>query len=334
MTTPILRVENLSIDYVSRFSGVIHAVSNVSLELNEGEVLGVVGESGSGKSTLALAVARLLDERNAVYKQGKIDFSGVDMISASEPVVRRLRGTGIFMVFQDPFMSLNPLMQVKDQLLEAISERSKLRNESLRKSEALSQAVESLRAVRIGDAQDVARRYPHELSGGQNQRVMLAMALCEKPKLLIADEPTTALDVTTQAQVLNLITEIVSTANMSVMLITHDLAIAGSICERLVVMYGGMIQEIGSTKLILRDPKHPYTLGLIKSIPNKSKHDGRLDVISGSFSELALREKYQECSFSSRCPFVRDVCRKSVPALFNSDGRLVRCFNYGEEHEN
>jgi oligopeptide/dipeptide ABC transporter ATP-binding protein len=326
----ILNVENLSVSYRTP-SGVIDALTNIDLTLQEGKILSIVGESGSGKSTLALAISRLLDERVAVYRKGRIEFMGVDMITAKESVVRTLRGTSLFMIFQDPFASLNPLLRISDQLIEAISIRDERQGKQVDREKALEEAVDSLKAVRIGDARDIASRYPHQLSGGQNQRVMLAMALVEKPKLLIADEPTTALDATTQAQVLALLKELVTTTGMSVLFITHDLVTAGSISDTIAVTYAGMIMEYGSAKDVLNSPKHPYSVGLIHSVPSTSKDEGRLEPIKGSFSWASVPKG--KCSFLPRCSYAHGACEVGVPALVVSEGRLVRCVNFGEKYD-
>ena len=325
----ILQVDNLSVDYRTS-EGLIHALKNVSLSIGEGEVLGVVGESGSGKSTLALAISRLLNPRAAVYRSGEIRLLGTEMITADSATVHNLRGTGVFMVFQDPFMSLNPLMKIGDQLTESVSVRWKRSSRRFKRSDTREIVIDSLKAVRIGDAEDIMRRYPHQLSGGQNQRVMLAMAVAESPRLLIADEPTTALDVTTQAQVLSLLREIVDKTELSVLYITHDLGVAGWICDRIAVMYGGMIQETGPKEKILMHPDHPYTIGLIRSIPSSSKREGDLTAIQGSFSWKDVENK---CSFAPRCNLVHESCLRGIPALVKRDNSYVRCVNYGEEYE-
>jgi oligopeptide/dipeptide ABC transporter ATP-binding protein len=308
----------------------VHALRGVSLSIQEGEVVGIVGESGSGKTTLALAVSHLLQTPPAVYRGGRIIFNGIDISKASSAEIDRLRGTGVFMIFQDPFLSLNPLMRIRDQIVEAIAVRARRDSRSFSRAEAVSEAVSCLKAVRIGDAEDVAERYPHQISGGQNQRVMMAMALAERPKLLIADEPTTALDVTTQAQILALLKEIVQETRMGVMFVTHDLAVAGVICNRMMVMYGGMMQEIGPTSKVLLEPKHPYTIGLISSVPSKAKRDGPLPGIRGSFNPKDLGNM---CAFAPRCPLARPACLAGIPALSTVDERLVRCLNYGENYE-
>jgi peptide/nickel transport system ATP-binding protein len=326
----ILRVENLSVDYKSP-TGNVHALRNVSLTVEQGEVLSVVGESGSGKTTLALAVSRLLSPNSAVLGRGKILFRGEDLARVTRSEMDKLRGTEIFMIFQNPFMSLNPLMKIKDQISEAIRVRDK-RTKNKETGEVVAREVVSvLKSVRIGDAEDVMKRYPHQLSGGQNQRVMLAMAVAERPSLLIADEPTTALDVTTQAQVLSLLKEIIKKTGMSVVFITHDLAVAGSISDKIAVLYGGMVQEIGSSKQVLSEPKHPYTASLIKSIPSKTKREGQLDAIRGSFSLSGVENM---CAFVPRCPLAHDACMNRIPALINlGSNNYVRCVNYGEAEE-
>ncbi len=326
--TSILEVENLSIDYATS-SSMVHALRNVSLTVNEGEVLSIVGESGSGKSTFALAVSKLLPPNATLLKGGRILFRGKDLMQLNKSQIEQIRGTGIFMIFQNVFLSLNPLMKIKRQVIEAINVRSKRISKNIEKREAESEVASILKSVRIGDAEDVMERYPHQLSGGQNQRVMLAMALAEKPSLLIADEPTTALDVTTQAQVLLLLKEIREKAKMSIIYVTHDLAVAASISDRIAVLYGGMVQEIGPARQILSDPKHPYTLGLIKSIPSKAKNDGPLDAIKGAFSWDDVGDA---CAFAPRCPLVRETCRKGIPALNQLDKTLIRCVNYGEKY--
>jgi len=322
----ILRVDNLGIDYASDF-GRIHALRNVSLEVAPGEILGVVGESGSGKTTLALAVSRLLKMPPAIRTKGRVSFENTNVLLSSERKIDKIRGTGIFMIFQDPFMSLNPLMTVGDQLLEAIRIRCRHNSEDYQTEKALSEAIGYLKDVRVGDAEDVIHRYPHQLSGGQNQRIMLAMALAEKPRLLIADEPTTALDVTTQAQVLNILKDIVVKTKMAVLYITHDLSVAGVFCDRIAVMYGGMVQEIGKADQVLLSPKHPYTIGLIKSIPSKKKSEGLLEVINGTFSMVDK----EECLFAPRCPLVHETCLNGIPRLYTVEGQEVRCVNYGEK---
>jgi peptide/nickel transport system ATP-binding protein len=326
----ILQVANLSVDYKTPF-GDVHALRNVSLSVREGEVLSVVGESGSGKSTLALAIARLLSINSTVLKGGKVSFRGTEIEELSRSKMDMLRGTEIFMIFQNPFMSLNPLMTVKDQIAEALRVRNKREGIDENSAKLESEVASVLRSVRIGDAKEVMERYPHQLSGGQNQRIMIAMALALNPKLLIADEPTSALDVVTQKQIMELLVSLKREHKLSVMFITHDLAIAGSISDRIAVLYGGMVQEIGSSQQILSDPKHPYTSSLIKSIPSKTKYDGPLDAIKGSFSLSGIERM---CAFAPRCPVVHEVCKQRVPALIGlGNERFVRCVIEGEAEE-
>jgi len=329
MVSNILEVEGLSVDYKTPYQ-VVHALRDVSFEVGQGEVLSVVGESGCGKSTIALTVSRLLPASNARVKSGSVLFRGKDILRTSKSEMDRIRGTGIFMVFQNPFMSLNPLMKVRDQMLEAIKVRSAKSKIRVVHEHAETEIASILKSVRIGDAEDVMQRYPHQLSGGQNQRVMLAMALAEKPDLLIADEPTTALDVTTQAQVLALLRDIIRDTGMSVVFITHDLVVAASVSDRIAVLYGGMIQEMGPAVQILTAPKHPYTAGLIKSIPSTTKADGPLEAIKGTFK---LEGVEKACAFAPRCPLAHDACWKGVPAFIPMGERSVRCLNYGERYE-
>ena len=327
--TGLLEVENLSVDYTTPTS-TVHALRNVSLSVNEGEILSIVGESGSGKSTFALAVSKLLPPNARILRGSRISFRGKDIMTLPKAQVRQIRGTGIFMIFQNVFLSLNPLMRIKRQVIEAINVRSKRTAEKLEKKQAESEVASILKSVRIGDAEDIMERYPHQLSGGQNQRIMLAMALAEKPRLLLADEPTTALDVTTQAQVILLLKEIRNKAGMSIVYVTHDLGVAASISDRIAVLYGGMVQEVGPAKQILSDPKHPYTLGLIRSIPSKSKSEGPLEAIKGAFTWENIGDA---CAFAPRCPLMRVACTKGIPALNQVDKTLVRCIEFGEKYD-
>lgn len=326
---PLLSVKDLRVCYRLP-QGYVEVLRGVSFELEAGEVLGVVGESGSGKSTLALAVAGLLPP-NAKILGGSVVFDGTDITRAKPQQLDALRGTGIFMVFQDPFMSLNPLMRVGDQIAEAIKVRNKRQNRPNDPKQAKQETVELLRRVRIADPEDVAQRFPHQLSGGQNQRVMIAMALAEKPKLIIADEPTTALDVTTQAQILSIFREIVEQEKIAIMFITHDLAVASAITGRVAVIYRGQIQEIGPTRSVLLEPKHPYTVALVKSVPNRAKSEGKLETGLQNAAQKTVVEG--GCVYASRCPHVYDACVRATPRLIDLGDRQVRCVRYGELYE-
>lgn len=331
MAEPILDVRNMNVDYRVAF-GKIRVLKNVFLSLEAGEVISLVGESGSGKTTFALAVSKLLAPNASLSKDTEVRFRGRDITRIRDSEMNRIRGTDIFMIFQNPFMSLNPLMRIKDQIREALVVRNKRKHDS-KDSKADRKEIDDeissvLEAVRIGDAKDVMERYPHQLSGGQNQRIMLAMALAERPSLLIADEPTTALDVTTQSQILALIKEAIKKTGMSMIFITHDLAIAGSISDRIAVMYGGMVQELGSAREVLSSPKHPYTVGLLQSVPAKTKNEGHLNAIKGFYNPLGLENM---CAFAPRCPLAHEICREKVPELVSlEDGHKVRCVNYRE----
>lgn len=326
--SPLLSVRDLHVCYRLP-QGHIEVLRGVSFDLNPGEVLGVVGESGSGKSTLALAVAGLLPP-NAKIVRGSIVFDGLELTKAKPTQLDSIRGTGIFMVFQDPFMSLNPLMRVGDQIAEAIKVREKRKNRPYDPEKAKREAIELLRRVKIADPEDLAQRFPHQLSGGQNQRVMIAMALAEKPKLIIADEPTTALDVTTQAQILSIFREIVEQEKIAMMFITHDLAVASTITHRTAVMFRGQIQEIGPTKSVLLEPKHPYTVALLKSIPNRAKSEGKLETHQAK-THIARRDN--ACAYASRCPHTYEACLRGTPKLIELEDRQVRCVRYGELYE-
>jgi len=319
-----LSIEDLQVIYKTP-NGTIPAVRGVSLELSESEILGVVGESGSGKSTLAFAIAGLLP-KNAIVKARKFIILNNDALS-SPNVFNKLRGSGVFMVFQDPFSSLNPLLTIRDQLAEAYVTKVK-------QSKGVKvgigdvddeELVEYLKRVNISDPQITLYKYPHQLSGGQIQRVMIAMALILEPRILLADEPTTALDVLTQIQVLQELKRLVDEIKTSIIFITHDIALASAIGDRLAVMYGGLLMEVGNTEDVIREPMHPYTQGLIASIPSKSKYEGLLNEIKGIYVPTNLNE----CPFAPRCPYVRDDCKNSLPELRRVNNRFVRCRLYG-----
>ncbi len=322
----LLEINNLSIVYRTPF-GIVKALDDVSLSLDKGESLAVVGESGSGKSTLALAIARLLPP-NARYVSGSIIFDGIDILRLSESEFRKIRGTGIFMVFQEPFTSLNPVYKAKDQLLEALRIRYEREGVVFDESKAINEIISVLRDVRMPDPELIIERYPHQLSGGQIQRVMIAMGLLMRPKLYIADEPTSALDVTVQAQLLKLLKDLKREYGISILFITHDIAVASVIGDRIAVLYAGQLMELGDTKSVIYDPRHPYTKALLNSVPRISKYEGKLPIIGGSVPNLL--NPPSGCRFHPRCPYAMDVCKKEVPKIIKVNNTYVRCHLYGQ----
>jgi peptide/nickel transport system ATP-binding protein len=322
----LLEIEHLSIMYRTPF-GNVSALDDISLSVDKGESLAIVGESGSGKSTLALAITRLLPP-NARYVGGSIIFDGVNILRLSETEFRKIRGTGIFMVFQEPFTSLNPVYKVKDQLLEALRIRYEREGVVFDESKAINEIISVLRDVRMPDPELIIERYPHQLSGGQIQRVMIAMGLLMRPKLYIADEPTSALDVTVQAQLLKLLKDLKREYGISILFITHDIAVASVIGDRIAVLYAGQLMELGDTKSVIYDPRHPYTKALLNSVPRISKYEGKLPIIGGSVPNLL--NPPSGCRFYPRCPYATDVCKKVVPKMVKVNNTYVRCHLYGQ----
>ena len=287
--------------------GVVPAVDGVDLYIDKGETLGVVGESGCGKSVTSLSIMRLVGRPGRIA-EGEILFDGADLLKKPEPEMRKIRGNQISMIFQEPMTSLNPVYTVGDQIAEAI-----VLHQHKTRSQAFQQAVEMLRTVGIPAAERRAHDYPHQMSGGMRQRVMIAMALSCNPKLLIADEPTTALDVTIQAQILEIMRELQKNFGSSIMIITHDLGVIAETASRVDVMYAGKIVEEADVKTLFAVPHHPYTEGLLRSIPRLDTPKGRLHVIEGVVpNPLALPAG---CRFAPRCPYVRDICREKEPPL-------------------
>jgi len=300
------------------------AVDDVSFDIYEGEVLGIVGESGSGKSVTAYSLTRLVPDPPGKIVAGEVLFKGVDMLKLSYEEMKKYRGFEISMIFQEPMTSLNPVMKIGDQVSEVI-----LTHEKVDKAEADKKAIEMLDAVGIPDAEKRMKDYPHQFSGGMRQRVMIAMALACNPSLLIADEPTTALDVTIQAQILDLMMNIKEKRKeAAIILITHNLGVVAEICDRVIVMYGGKIQEIGDVFNIFNDPKHPYTKGLLQSLPDPYKDEhGKLKAIPGLIPHIL--ELPKGCKFCTRCTEVMDKCWTEEPELKEiAPGRQVRCHLY------
>jgi len=326
MTTSVLKVENLRLLYET-MRGRSWALTGVDFGIQPGEVLGLVGESGCGKSSLALAIMQLLPQ-SARAMTGKVLFKGQDILSLTGTEMETVRGSGISMIFQEPLTSLNPLFTIGDQLRESIRMALRRRkDESLKselKEEVSRQAVDWLRRVGIPDSESAVKKYPHELSGGMRQRVMIAMAMASRPSLLLADEPTSALDVTTQAQILQLIQLLIKDAGTAVIFISHDLAVIAQIADRVAVMYAGMLVEESSVSEIFENPLHPYTQALLSSFPRQERRKKRLETIPGSVPEL--ESVPARCPFDSRCKYATSDCLKARPHWKEvSPGHHVAC---------
>jgi oligopeptide/dipeptide ABC transporter ATP-binding protein len=315
---PLLSVDNLEVRFYTQ-EGVHHAVRGLSLTLEKGDTLGLVGESGSGKSVTALSLMRLIPSPPGKISEGRITFDGRDILALSEEAIRRIRGNEIAMIFQEPMTSLNPIHTCGKQIREPL-----LLHLGLSKKEAQEKALELMTLVGIPSPARRIKDYPHQLSGGMRQRVMIAMSLACKPKLLIADEPTTALDVTIQAQILELMKELRREINSAIILITHDLGVVAEMCSRVAVMYAGQIVEACSVAELFRRPQHPYSEGLLFSIPALPKVRERLFAIEGSVpSPFAMPAG---CAFAPRCKYARGECAENLPHLVSTGAdHLVRC---------
>ncbi len=325
MPEPLLEVSDLRVTFDTD-DGAVRAVDGVSFTVMPGETLGVVGESGSGKSVSSLAIMGLVNRKQADVT-GSIVFKGEDLLTLSNDEMRNIRGRQISMIFQDPMTSLHPFYRVGDQIAEAIIE-----HESISKDDAHKRAVEMLGTVKIPRPDQRAKQYPHEFSGGMRQRAMIAMALSLNPDLLIADEPTTALDVTVQAQILGLIDNLKDEFDTAVMIVTHDLGVVAEYCDNIQVMYAGRIVESGDTDDIYYGPHHPYTWGLLQSIPRMAETEDRLTPIKGL--PPSLINLPEGCSFAPRCPYSFDRCVREEPELLPTDGHHAdACFLPLEEKE-
>lgn len=320
----VLEVRNLVTEFDTD-EGRVTAVDDVSFSVEAGHTLGIVGESGCGKSVTALSIMRLLPQPMGVISSGQIVFDGVDLTNLPLTDMQKIRGARIGMIFQEPMTALNPVHPIGKQLVEAL-----LLHENLTADEALKRAVEMLDRVGIPSPEVRVFEYPHQLSGGMRQRVVIAMALICKPSLIIADEPTTALDVTIQAQILELISELQQEMGMSVVLITHDLGVIAETCEDVVVMYAGKVAETGTVYDIFDRPSHPYTKGLLESIPRlEHKQKERLTTIEGMVPALADLPK--GCRFANRCQWCQDVCEEAQPGIEQiGDGHFVACGRWQE----
>ena len=304
---PLLSVTDLRTHFHTR-SGVYRAVDGVSFSVERGETLGIVGESGSGKSVTCYSIMGLIPTPPGRIVSGTATFDGTDLLHCSPAEARSIRGKRVAMIFQDPMTSLNPYMRISEQLVEPL-----LIHEKISKGEALARGVSALESVGINDAEKRIHLYPHEFSGGMRQRVMIAMALITKPELLIADEPTTALDVTVQAQILELIKKMQRELGMAVIFITHDLGVVSGLCDRVQVMYAGRIVESADTRTLFHSPRHPYTRGLQRSIPSLQPKGSELYTITGQPPDVS--KPVPGCAFASRCEFATDRCHTTAPAL-------------------
>jgi peptide/nickel transport system ATP-binding protein len=320
--TPVLEVNELRTHFKTE-RGKVTAVDGVTFSLHEGEILGIVGESGCGKSVTSQSILRLFDEKYLTSYEGEILFKGKNLLKVSNSEMEKLRGNNISMIFQDPLSSLNPVFTIGQQISEAI-----LLHQKVTKKEAYEKAIEMLKLTGIPAPEKRINEYPHELSGGMRQRVMIAMSLACKPRVLIADEPTTALDVTIQAQIIDLMLELKKETGMAIIFITHDLGVVAEVCSRVAVMYLGQIVEEADVDSLFESPNHPYTKGLIKSIPQlDGDRKQELNVIQGTVPSLNNMPK--GCRFSTRCEFADRKCLEEMPELINcGKNRKVRCWHY------
>lgn len=324
---PLLEVEKLKTHF-STERGPVTAVDGISFIVEAGETLGVVGESGSGKSVTSESILRLLDEKRGANYEGEILYKGKNILELSAKEMREIRGNEISMIFQDPMSSLNPVYTVGNQIAESI-----MLHQNKSKKEAYAKAVEMLTLTGIPSPEKRVHEYPHELSGGMRQRVMIALALSCQPNLLIADEPTTALDVTTQSQILDLMQNLKEEFSMGIIFITHDLGVVAELCTKVVVMYLGQIIEEASVNTLFKEPLHPYTKGLIQSIPHiDGDKTQKLHVIKGSVP--TLHEIPKGCRFAPRCESAMDICRQREPEVKEySSGHKVKCWLYNEDEK-
>ena len=317
----LLKVKDLRTEFFTSKTSSVTAVANISFDIYKGEILGLVGESGCGKSVTSLSIMQLLKDTPGKITNGEVVLDGVDLITASDAQIRDIRGGKMSMIFQEPMSSLNPSMRIDKQMIEGICLHT-----DMSKEQAREHAAEMLKKVGIPDPQRVLKNYPHQLSGGMSQRVMIAMAMSNDPQLLIADEPTTALDVTIQAQILDLMKKIQKEEQSSILLITHDLGVVAKLCDRIAIMYGGKIVEIGSDKDIFYNPKHPYTEGLLRCISNPEDDEEKsLTPIAGSPPDLLNPPK--GCPFVDRCEKAMRVCKDHEPEVTTvSKGHQCACW--------
>ncbi|WP_031483616.1 ABC transporter ATP-binding protein [Maridesulfovibrio frigidus] len=317
MTAPILKIKNLTTSFATP-GGIIRAVDNASIELGQGETLAIVGESGCGKTVLSLSIMGLIPDPPGRITDGHVFYRDQDLVELSDKELQKIRGNHLSMIFQEPMTSLNPVFKIGDQIGETLR-----LHKGLDRHEAELAAIEALALVGLSNPQKQIKSFPHELSGGMRQRVMIAMALACNPEILIADEPTTALDVTIQAQILRLLDDMKKKMNGSIMLITHDLGVVARVASRVAVMYAGQLVESSNVFDIFKEPLHPYTQGLLSSVPKLGSKEA-LTPIPGNVP--ALNNLPTGCRFHPRCKFAFDKCKKQEPQLINKNGREIRCW--------
>lgn len=321
---PILQVKNLVTTYYTE-NGPLHAVNDVSFKIEEGQTVCLVGESGCGKSATAMSIMGLIDPASGKITNGEIIFEGKDLLKLKKGDLRRIRGNDFAMIFQEPMSSLNPVLTIGEQIMEPLLEHT-----TLPKKEARKKAIELIETVGIGRSEEIFKSYPHQLSGGMLQRIMIAIALSCNPRLLIADEPTTALDVTIQAQILELLKELKRERNMAMLLITHDLGVVAEVADYVIVMYAGKVVEHAPVLELFANPKHPYTKGLLQAKPIINQRKERLYTIPGQVPNLVNLEP--SCYFSDRCEFCMSICKEKVPPMKTLENdHKVACWLYEEE---
>ena len=323
-TETILEIKDLCVQFKTS-EGTVQAVNHLNYNLHKGEKLGIVGESGSGKSVSSLGIMKLIPNPPGEITGGQILYRGRDLVQATEREIQKIRGNEISMIFQEPMTSLNPIIRCGKQIAESLQ-----LHRGLKKKEAMAEAIHMMQSVGIANPEVRAYKYPHQMSGGMRQRIMIAMALACRPHILIADEPTTALDVTIQAQILDLIRELNESMDTSVLFITHDLGVVSELCDTVIVMYTGHIVEQAPVRELFQDPKHPYTTGLLHAIPRITKERPPLATIQGMIPNPT--EKIQGCSFWPRCPHATEQCRQQEPPVTQlTRDRTVRCWLYATE---